>query len=101
MEEYSHSRQYSHHSMMQARHQKQKAMEPQIRHCFIMDADVHILVEYPDYKHPHAKGEEGEIYCSNIMTCYQNYVKCRWSGISPNYPNPFSPYAPRHKSDVL
>lgn len=75
--------------------QKQKAMEPQIRHCYILDKDVHILIEYPDYKHPNAKGQEGEIFCSNILECFHNYVRCRWSGISPNYPDPFRPDSPR------
>lgn len=75
--------------------QKQKAMDPQIRHCYILDKDVHILIEYPDYKNKNVKGPEGEIFCSNILECFHNNVRCRWSGISPNYPDPFMPDSPR------
>lgn len=70
---------------------KQKAMEPHIRHCYIQKTDVNILIEYSDYKHPQNKGPEGAIYCENIIYCYQNNVKCRYSGISPSYPDPFIP----------
>ncbi|GMU57872.1 MAG: hypothetical protein AMXMBFR33_70180 [Candidatus Xenobia bacterium] len=70
---------------------RQKALEPLKRHCYILDKEVSILVEYPDYKGPHHKGEEGAIYCENIVNCYQNNVKCRYSGISPLYADPFYP----------
>lgn len=96
MDNYSYNRQQKHNAM-QAKMQRAKAMEPMIRHCFIMDLDVHILVEYPEYKNPNYKGPAGEIYCSNILHCFHNDVKCRWSGISPHYPDPFNPDAPRHK----
>lgn len=69
--------------------QKQKALEPQCRHCYIQNKMVNILVEYPDYKGPHFKGPEGAIYCENIVECYQGNVKCRYSGLSPLYPDPF------------
>ncbi len=75
---------------------KQKALAPQERHCHILDKKVNILVEYPDYKGPHYKGPEGAIYCENIIECFQNNVKCRYSGISPLYPDPF---LPREKPD--
>ena len=79
---------------------KQKAMEPHVRHCYIQNFDVNILVEYPDYKNPHFKGPEGAIYCENIVNCYQNNVKCRYSGISPLYPDPFIPREhPKDESD--
>jgi hypothetical protein len=68
---------------------KQKALEPQCRHCYIQKKIVNILVEYPDYKGPHFKGAEGAIYCENIVECYQANVKCRYSGLSPMYPDPF------------
>jgi len=68
---------------------KQKALEPQCRHCYIQKKIVNILVEYPDYKGPHFKGSEGAIYCENIIECYQADVKCRYSGLSPLYPDPF------------
>ncbi len=70
---------------------RQKALEPLKRHCYILDKEVSILVEYPDYKGPHHKGEEGAIYCENIVNCYQNCVKCKYSGISPLYDDPFYP----------
>ncbi|CAN0076293.1 unnamed protein product, partial [Phaeothamnion confervicola] len=70
---------------------KQKALEPHLRHCQILDKEVSILIEYPDYKNPNYKGPEGAIYCENIINCYQNNIKCRYSGISPLYPDPFLP----------
>lgn len=75
----------------EARNLRQKALMPLVRHCYILDRDVHILVEYDDYRGPHRKGTEGAIYCENIVNCYQNNVKCRYSGISPLYPDPFLP----------
>lgn len=75
----------------QAQQLRQKALEPQQRYCFITKRDVNILVEYPDYKGPHFKGPEGEIFCEHILECYQNNVRCRWSGISPLFPDPFVP----------
>ncbi len=68
---------------------KQKALEPQQRQCFIMKKQVNILVEYPDYKGPHFKGPEGAIYCENILECYQKDIRCRYSGISPLFRDPF------------
>lgn len=75
----------------EAQQLKQKALEPQQRHCYIMKKKVNILVEYPDYKGPHFKGEEGAIYCENILECYQKNIRCRYSGISPLFPDPFYP----------
>jgi hypothetical protein len=75
----------------EAQQLKQKALEPQQRQCFIMKKKVNILVEYPDYKGPHFKGPEGAIYCENILECYQKDVRCRYSGISPLFPDPFLP----------
>ena len=69
---------------------KQKALEPHLRHCQILDKEVSILIEYPDYKNHNYKGPEGAIYCENIINCYQNNIKCRYSGISPLYPDPFA-----------
>lgn len=91
MDRYSYQRANQHKMAMEARFASAKAMEPQIRHCYILNIDVHVLVEYPYYKNPNVKGPQGEIYCENILSCYQNNVKCRWSGISPNYPDPFRP----------
>lgn len=75
----------------EAQQLKQKALEPQQRQCFIMKKMVNILVEYPDYKGPHFKGPEGAIYCENILECYQKDIRCRYSGISPLFPDPFLP----------
>lgn len=68
---------------------KQKALEPQERFCRILGKKVVILVEYSDYKSIRDKGSEDTIYCSNIIQCYHNNVKCKYSGISPLYPDPF------------
>lgn len=70
---------------------KQKALEPQVKRCYIMNLDVSVLVEYPDYKGPHHKGPEGAIYCENIVPCYQANRNCRYSGISPLFADPFLP----------
>ncbi len=56
--------------------------------------EVTVLVEYPDYKGPHHKGPEGAIYCENIVPCYQADRRCRYSGISPLFPDPFLPREP-------
>jgi hypothetical protein len=68
---------------------KQKALEPQEKFCYILQKKVPILVEYPDYRNPQVKGDQGSIYCGNILPCYHNEVKCRYSGISPLYRDPF------------
>lgn len=78
---------------------KQKALEPQQRQCFIMKKQVNILVEYPDYKGTHFKGPEGAIYCENILECYQKDIRCRYSGISPLFPDPFLPREEDEASD--
>jgi len=68
---------------------KRKALEPHQRFCHILKKTVDILIEYPDYKNPSNKGKEGSIYCGNILPCYHNNIKCRYSGISPLYRDPF------------
>jgi hypothetical protein len=73
---------------------KQKALESHARHCNILDINVQILIEFPDYKNPNVKGPEGAIYCENIINCYQANRKCRYSGISPLYPDPFLKQGP-------
>lgn len=70
---------------------KRKALEPQERFCHILKKNVTLLVEYPDYKNPLNKGDQGSIYCGNILPCYHNEVKCRLSGISPLFRDPFLP----------
>lgn len=68
---------------------KQKALEPETRFCHILQKKVTVLKEYLDYKHRSCKGESGTIYCGNIIDCYQKNIKCKYSGISPLYPDPF------------
>ena len=68
---------------------RQKALEPHCRFCSIQKKKVNILIEYSDYRGPHHKGPEGAIFCENIVECYQADVKCRYSGLSPLYPDPF------------
>lgn len=70
---------------------KQKALEPQERYCYIEKKQVNILVEYLDYIDSRDKGPEGAIYCENILDCYQRNVRCRYSGISPLFDDPFVP----------
>ncbi len=69
---------------------KRKALEPQMAHCKILDIDVPILVEYWDYRGPYYKGKKAEIYCGRMTFCYYNNVKCKYSGISAFYPDPFA-----------
>jgi hypothetical protein len=75
----------------EAQELRQKALEPQERYCYIQKKKVNILVEYMDYKGPYDKGPEGAIYCENILECYQANVRCRYSGISPLFDDPFVP----------
>lgn len=75
----------------EAQELRQKALEPQERYCYIKKKKVNILIEYLDYKGPFDKGPEGAIYCENIVECYQQNVRCRYSGISPLFDDPFLP----------
>ncbi|MBI2263773.1 MAG: hypothetical protein HYU64_01160 [Armatimonadetes bacterium] len=70
---------------------KQKALEPHERYCTLLRRKVTVLIEYQDYKHPGSKGDEGTLYCSNIIECYHNGMRCKWSGISPLYRDPLVP----------
>lgn len=70
---------------------KRKALEPHERFCTLLKKRVTILAEYEDYKHSRNKGELGTIYCSNIIPCYHNNMKCKYSGISPLYQDPLEP----------
>ena len=63
-----------------------KALECAVRYCHITDREVVINIEYPYYSDAYNKGPEGEIYCEHIIECY----KCRYSGISKLYPDPFT-----------
>jgi len=83
----------------EAQELRQKALEPQERHCYIMKKKVNILVEYLDYKGPQSKGPEGAIYCENILECYQKNIRCRYSGISPLFDDPFLPRGDEDEDD--
>lgn len=78
------------HRQKHAVNMKQRALEPCKMHCRILGKEITVLKEYSDYKNPWNKGEAGDLYCENIIECYQNNVKCKYSGISPLYPDPFS-----------
>lgn len=71
------------------RHVRQKALQPEERFCRIQKCRVTVLVEYMDYVSHWNKGPEGELYCENIIQCYQANIPCRYSGISPLYADPF------------
>ncbi|MCD6310612.1 MAG: hypothetical protein J7M18_07835 [Candidatus Eremiobacteraeota bacterium] len=88
MDQYSYSTE-KRKARAKARRRLMKALEPQERFCNILKKKVTVLVEYPDYKGRHYKGEPGAIYCENIIDCYQKNIKCKYSGISPLYPDPF------------
>lgn len=77
---------YQHHKHVAV---KRIAQMPEERHCQILDKKVTVMVIYPDYRNAWDKGRPGDICCSNIIECYGNHVKCRYSGISPLYPDPF------------
>ncbi len=68
---------------------RQHAREVQERFCNIKKKTVTVLVDYPDYIDAYNKGIPGDIYCSNLVECYSQHEKCRYSGISPLYPDPF------------
>lgn len=77
------------HKKLEAQQLKQKALEPHVRRCYITKRDVSILIEYDDYKGPRNKGPEGSIFCEHILECYQKDVRCKYSGISPLFADPF------------
>ena len=78
---------------------KMKALEPHERYCMLLKKRVCILLEYTDYKSSHYKGDQGTIYCENIVDCYHNHRPCRYSGISPGYPDPLIPVEEAAKLD--
>lgn len=67
------------------------AIEPARRYCYILNKEITVCINYPDYIDFRRKGPEGEIYCENIIECYRKGVRCRHSGISQLYPDPFIP----------
>lgn len=69
--------------------QKHRAIEPMTRFCHILQKEVTVLVDYPDYVSVRNKGKEADIYCEEIVECYRGNVRCRYSGISPSYTDPF------------
>ena len=69
---------------------QKRAREPQERYCPLVQKKVTVLIEYPDYRNYRDKGHPGDLYCSNLIECYNNREECRYSGISPLYPDPFN-----------
>lgn len=72
-------------------HHKSRALEPQKMYCNIIAKEVSVLLEYPDYKNRNNKGSIGTVYCENIVDCYHTGKRCKYSGISPSYPDPLTP----------
>lgn len=70
---------------------KKRALEPKNMFCSMLKKKVLVLVEYDDYKNRNNKGFPGTYYCENIISCYGKGKKCRYSGISPLYPDPLIP----------
>lgn len=82
---------------MNMSNRKARALEPKAFYCNLTKRNISALVEYSDYKHRNQKGEPGTIYCEHIIECYHNKERCRYSGISPSYPDPLGP--PRENPD--
>ncbi len=68
-----------------------QASKPEVRFCNIKQKKVTVLVNYPEYVDSRHKGRVGDVYCECILECYRDSVQCRYSGITPLYPDPFSP----------
>jgi hypothetical protein len=67
---------------------KYKALEPKEVFCKVLNKKITIVVEHLDYKGSYIKSEIGEIFCSNMLECYYENIKCKYSGISKFYPDP-------------
>ena len=74
----------------EAAKERRVTQEPEERYCTIKEKKVQVIIIYPDYHNAYDKGKPGDICCSNIIECYNENVKCRYSGISPLYPDPFN-----------
>jgi len=68
---------------------KRKALEPQEVFCKILQKKITVLIEYTDYRGVNYPLKQNEIFCSNMLECYQNNIKCKYSGISKFFPDPF------------
>lgn len=75
---------------MNAVNRKTKALEPRKMFCAIKKKKVTVLFEYSDYRNRHFKGAPDTCYCECIISCYNEGVRCRYSGISPLYPDPLT-----------
>ncbi len=67
---------------------KYKALEPKEVFCKILNKKITIVVEHIDYRGTYTKSNIGEIFCSNMLECYYENIKCKYSGISKFYPDP-------------
>lgn len=70
--------------------QMRRALERMRKYCYITEREVTVCVEYPQYRNVYSKGPEGNTYCEHLLECYEKREKCRYSGISAYYPDPFS-----------
>ncbi len=70
---------------------RMKALEPKRMFCTLINKKVTVLMEYDDYRNSRNKGASDTCYCENIIPCYGEGRKCRYSGISPLYPDPLVP----------
>lgn len=77
---------------LNAMHHRSRALEPKSMYCSLTKRRTSVLFEYPEYRNRNNKGPVGTVYCENIIECYHNMQRCRYSGISALYPDPLVPY---------
>ncbi len=73
----------------QQKHQQRKAIQPREMFCKILQKPVVMVIEYLDYKGSPYWHSNYQAFCSNMVFCYNNNIKCKYSGISAFYPDPF------------
>ncbi|MBQ7503339.1 hypothetical protein IJT93_11655 [bacterium] len=69
--------------------QMRRALERAKKYCYITEREVTVCVEYPQYRGLYSRGPAGDTYCEHLVECYERKEKCRYSGISAYYPDPF------------
>ena len=75
-----------------------RALEIMKKYCYITEREVTVCVDYPQYRSSYSKGPAGDIFCEYLRECYEEGKKCRYSGISASFPDPFSENAFRSAS---
>lgn len=68
---------------------RKRALEAKELICKILQKKVTVMIEYLDYKSIYDYSQTSELFCSNMLECYQNNIKCKYSGISKFFPDPF------------